>query len=248
MPDEENDEFKKIVTKLSTSGLGPQDDKFFLNEEPNSDVSIGEWFNEIKSKTDKDKNTKIQREQPNPYRLEPFANHLENLAKEDPLWSPIMRKIFYSPYVRATSCFVDGDFGELKDNVVRKRVHGPVRSDKLFIFHFEALRGQCLIALSAITQARMEQYPVQKNRSKNPALKQLPILDKGKCDIHFSQNNNITELVSFHDNRSETPVQSNSLNDSHVISNKYKFKFLSNTNVPVNLMKPNWELNLREVW
>ena len=56
--DEENNEFKNILTKLSTCRLDPRDNEFFLNEEPHLDVIIDEWFAEIKSKADKDKHTK----------------------------------------------------------------------------------------------------------------------------------------------------------------------------------------------
>lgn len=138
VPDENNEDYQTIVFKLSNSGLDPQNDDSFLNEEPEIDINLEKWLTNLKSKAEIGKDVITQFERANPYRLEKFFKHLLTLAIQFPLWTAVMKKYFNSSYVRPTSCYVE-DFGKLKNNVLRKRVHGSLRPDKLFIFHFEAL-------------------------------------------------------------------------------------------------------------
>ena len=135
-----------------------------------------------------------------------FFNHLLNLAKEFPLWTAVMRCHYNSTYIRPTSCYVEGDFGEFKNNVLYD-VHGPLRPDKLFRFHFETLKAQALIAAATIAKLRIQRSAPQKNK-------------EGKnINTASSAVNTDGEFPSFDENHLENPKHhSTPLNASAFLS------------------------------
>lgn len=66
------------------------------------------------------------------------------------LWTAVMVKYFESEKVRATSCYVEGDFGELKNSVLKDNKKA-IRTDKFYLQHYTAVKGQILRASTAIT-------------------------------------------------------------------------------------------------
>ena len=65
---------------MSNSGLDPQKDESFLDEEPDFDQSIDEWLTDVKRRSEKGKDEKTESERANPYRLEKFYKHLCTLV------------------------------------------------------------------------------------------------------------------------------------------------------------------------
>lgn len=127
-----------------------------------------------------------------------------------------MKKYFNSSYVRPTSCYVEGDFEELMNNVLRKRVHGPLRPDKLFRFHYEALLGQTLIAASLLSEYRLKNLPITKNNvtvknwnanmlcstSTSKSNSRLPVIQNNK-DVNITQiyNSDFSEISEISQNK-----------------------------------------------
>ena len=197
IPDENTEEFQTTIQKISTKGIDATDPSCFVNEDPDRntvDLSIKEWLSNIKILTEEGKDT--EHERANVYYLPDFYNHLSRVALEFVLWSAVVRPFFKSTQIRATSCFVEGDFGELKNNVL-KGVYRALRADKLFLIHFEALRGQVRIASAAITSFYMDQ-------------------ESKKSLHHLKDENNKSTLESdvfprMYENESSIPIARSSL-------------------------------------
>lgn len=102
----------------------------------------------------------------NPYRLPSFYNHICFVAPEFVLWTGVMSTKFKSPYIRASSSSIEGDFNELKNNILRE-IQGTLLLDKAFHCNFEALLGQCKIALSKMVTKRMQMTEKSKESEKN---------------------------------------------------------------------------------
>lgn len=152
IPSKDSDEFKNSIKKLYASGLNPIDPECFLNQEADVDQTILEWLNKIQLKAQINK--EVEHSRINAYFIPGFFNHLLKLAKEFPLWTGTCRKNFTSLIIRPTRCYVESEFGELKHNILNK-AHGPLRTDKFFKIHFEALKAQILIASAEISKMQM---------------------------------------------------------------------------------------------
>ena len=113
--DEESDEYKNMTKKMNASGLNldPKNLECYINEEIDADVSITEWLNGLKLQAEEGKDTVHTRV--NAYRLPQFYKDLCRLASAFVLWTAVMTNHFNSKCIRATSCYVEGDFGELKN-------------------------------------------------------------------------------------------------------------------------------------
>ena len=77
---EDSEEFKITIKKLSASGLDPQEPNCFLNQSPDLDHSITDWLTSLKQKSEDGK--EIKHEVANAYYLKPFYEHLVRLAAE----------------------------------------------------------------------------------------------------------------------------------------------------------------------
>lgn len=123
-------------------------------------MHITTWQNSLVPQATAGKNLKHERA--NAYLMLQFHNHLLKIVPEFVLWSGVMRKFFNSKLIRATSCYVEGVFGQLKNSVL-KRVQKSLRADKFFRIHFEALKGQVLISSAAITSFLSEKAGNRQN-------------------------------------------------------------------------------------
>ena len=175
-----------------------------MNHEPDTDKSVIQWIQKLKFQAQTGKDIKYERA--NAYQMPHFFDHLLTLAKEFLLWTAVMRCHYNSTYKRPTSCYVEWDFGEFKNNVFYD-VHGPLRPDKLFRFHFEVLKAQALMAPAPIAKLRMQRSAPQKNK-------------EGKnINTASSAVNTDGELPSFDENHLENPIHhSTPLNASAFLS------------------------------
>lgn len=204
IPKEDSPEFKLLIEKLSVSGLNPNKQDLFLNEEPESAECIKTWINAIKLEAEKNKKTVYS--MPNPYYLPGFFNHLCNMSKEFPLWTAVMKNSFDSNYIRPSSCYVEGDFNQLKNNIL-KHVHGPLRVDKLFKIHYEALKGQSVLASAKITQVLM----LPKNTVTNPRQILYKYQQNEKQENNENQQSSISNtLLSFDEHVPQSPIMNGS--------------------------------------
>lgn len=74
-----------------------------------------------------------------------------------------MCKPFKSPYIRSSSAAVEGDFNDIKNNVLRG-IHKPLRLEKAFIYHLVSTFGVSKEASLKLVTARM-QMADKKNQS-----------------------------------------------------------------------------------
>lgn len=152
--DNEDSEGKKI-------DLYPEDDPdSFINQKSEVDGELLDWLTGVQAKAELGKN--LKHETANAYYMPQFNKHLFNLAKEFPLWTAVNRSCFSSQCIRPTSSYIEGFFGEMKNNIL-KNVHGPLRSDKFFKIDFESSKAQCLIASSEISKIRSGHPTVAEN-------------------------------------------------------------------------------------
>lgn len=129
-----------------------------------------------------------------------FFEHVLEKAKEFVLWTGVMSIHFKTQCVRATSCFVEGDFGELKNNIIDGTL-GRLRADKFFKIHFKALKGQTMIASLAVTKA-FASLMEETHETTND-------IDENKT---VDENNVESEINSAIFNYSQIPAHSTPLN------------------------------------
>ena len=174
---------------MNASGLNldPKNLECYINEEIDADVSITEWLNDLKLQAEEGKD--IVHTRVNAYRLPQFYKNLCRLASEFVLWTAVMTNHFNSKCIRTKSCYVEGDFGELKNNIL-DGMHRRLRPDKFFIIHFGALKGQSLIAAAAMATVRM--FMAEEN-VKNIFVIELQVISNQESKKKYLTHNEIDE-------------------------------------------------------
>lgn len=84
---------------------------------------------------------------PNPYFLPSFAKELIRIARAFPMWSAVMKSLFDSPRITATTASVESDFNNLKNLILRGETQ-PLQVHKLADTHLNYINGLCKIVLS----------------------------------------------------------------------------------------------------
>ena len=148
LPDESSEKVKLIHLKEKAKLR-----QSFLEEESESDITIERWISLLQAEAEKNNNVVASRA--NAYHLPGFYRHLLRLGKEFVLWSAVMTPHFKSSYVRATSSHCEGEFNELKNRIL-KNYERPMRVDKFFVIHFNALMSTALLVGSSIKSILME--------------------------------------------------------------------------------------------
>jgi len=78
------------------------------------------------------------------YSLE-ISKNILTICKQFPLWSNVMKQYFMSPYDSATSAPVEGDFSNLKSNILRHE-YGPISADRFVVTHIISLDSSMKLA------------------------------------------------------------------------------------------------------
>ena len=86
------------------------------------------------------------------YSLE-ISKNILRLCKQFPLWTNVMKQYFMSPYDSATSAPVEGDFSNLKSNILRHE-YGTISADRFVITHIKSL--DCSMKLAHGEQSHTE--------------------------------------------------------------------------------------------
>lgn len=173
-----------------------------LKENIVEDVNILKWIEKVKIIAKEGANTVHSRV--NAHFMPQFFNHLIQKAKEFPLWTAVMSTHFQTKCIRATSCYVEKDFGEIKNNVIDGDLLGRLRVDKFYKMHYNSLKGQTLSAATEITTA----FVYQMEQSQETVDKTDEKLDSDEHKI-VENETNFTAMFG-HD--SEIPAHSTELN------------------------------------
>ena len=144
--------------------------------------------------------------------------------------------------IRATSCYVEGDFDELKNNIL-DGVHRRLRPDKFFIIHFGVLKGQSLIAAAAMATVRMS---MAEENVKNIFVIEPQVISNQESKKKYLTHDEIdeSELPTGFDHESKILAHSSSLNiENKLVVIPTESNHLSPTALD---FEPDWDLHLTE--
>lgn len=110
-------------------------------------------------------------DEPNPYFLSKEVKALESLAMNYVLWSGVMVGAFRSPFNTASSAPSEGDFGDLKPNILKGH-QSLLRIPKFVAIHMLTIEGACRITGAAQRHrsegsTRQETHDMQEDEQAN---------------------------------------------------------------------------------
>lgn len=148
------------------------------------------------------------------YFIPSLSQVILRLCKHFPLWSNVMTNIFQSPHPIASSASVEGDFGDLKNRILRFEVK-PMTADRFVTTHLNALDSSSKLFRSK--QLRYDGNSISASLDSN--VPTTNIVEEVNLNKYCSENDNFsdsshgTEKNSLALNVFESPVGNTNLSN-----------------------------------
>jgi len=167
---------------------GDEDESYDIFNEKNEIVNhnrgIVNYINSIEKEGKA--NASVQGNRMAAYYLPELGKYIERLCYDFPLWTGIMKTIFDSPFLIATSAPVESSFNELKNQILRFD-RRPMSVDRFVTKHINSINSDTKIFRSA--QLRDQQ------KIKSPPINLFSNISDDE-NLLLSSNKNIAEAIS----------------------------------------------------